>query len=390
MLPVIVMGAGKIGSVMASLLTRSGDYDVTVVDQDERALALLRQSLPGVRTARAAVEDDATLNALVRGQYALLNAGPFTLNGRLVATAVHHGAHYLDLTEDVASTRQVKALADTARSALIPQCGLAPGFVSIAAAALARRFERLHSVQMRVGALPLYPNNALKYNLTWSTDGLINEYLNPCEAIVNGVLREVPPLEELEHFTLDGVTYEAFNTSGGLGTLCESLAGQLQHLNYRTVRYPGHRDLMKMLLNDLRLGEDRALLKSIFENAIPITQQDVVLVYVTVSGYRRDRLVQESFVRKVYGQASGANPCSAIQITTASGLCVALDLLRQGKLPERGFVRQEQIALEDFLANRFGACYREDSAAPGSAPLTPDDATGSTRGPAPSRSTRAA
>ena len=105
---------------------------------------------------------------------------------------------------------------------------------------------------MRVGALPQYPSNALNYNLTWSTDGVINEYFEPCEAIVDGELVEVPALEEREEFSLDGVTYEAFNTSGGLGTLCETLKGKVRTLNYRTIRYPGHAAIMKALLNDLR------------------------------------------------------------------------------------------------------------------------------------------
>src|SRR6202000_494118 len=118
-------------------------------------------------------------------------------------------------------------------------------FISIVAYDLAAKFERLDSVRMRVRALPLYPSNALNYNLTWSTDGVINEYDEPCEAIVDGELRESAPLEELEEFSLDGIRYEAFNTSGGLGTLCETLNGQVRTLNYRTVRYPGHRNIMK-------------------------------------------------------------------------------------------------------------------------------------------------
>ena len=120
---------------------------------------------------------------------------------------------------------------------------------------------------MRVGALPQFPTNELKYNLTWSTDGLINEYCNPCEAIHDGKSIDVLPLEGLEHFSLDGVDYEAFNTSGGLGTLCETLEGQVRELNYKTVRYPGHRDLMAFLMNELRLSERRELLKDILENA---------------------------------------------------------------------------------------------------------------------------
>jgi saccharopine dehydrogenase-like NADP-dependent oxidoreductase len=87
--------------------------------------------------------------------------------------------------------------------------------VSVAAATLVSSFDELRAVSMRVGALPQFPTNGLKYNLAWLTDGLINEYRNPCEAITDGERREVPPLEELEAFSLDGVVYEAFNTSGG-------------------------------------------------------------------------------------------------------------------------------------------------------------------------------
>jgi saccharopine dehydrogenase-like NADP-dependent oxidoreductase len=205
---------------------------------------------------------------------------------------------------------------------------------------------------MRVGALPKFPSNALNYNLTWSTDGVINEYCEPCEAIVNGQLRETQPLEELEEFSLDGVLYEAFNTSGGLGTLCETLAGKVRNLNYRTIRYPGHAAIMKALLNDLRLRDRRPLLKDILENAVPITLQDVVIVFVTVSG-----------LRNVYAAPLGGRVRSAIQITTAGGICAVLDMLASGKLPQKGLIKQEEIGLEAFLANRFGKVYAMPSSA---------------------------
>ncbi len=114
---------------------------------------------------------------------------------------------------------------------------------------------------MRVGALPQYPSNALNYNLTWSTDGLINEYIEPCEAIVEGRLIAVPAMEEREEFSLDGVTYEAFNTSGGLGTLAKTLEGRVRTMNYRTIRYPGHQAIIKALLNDFNLKNRRDVLK---------------------------------------------------------------------------------------------------------------------------------
>ncbi|HET9976835.1 MAG TPA: saccharopine dehydrogenase family protein [Burkholderiaceae bacterium] len=362
--PLLLIGAGKIGQVAADLLAGSGDYDVTLADRDAGALeALAAKSLAGAATQHVALDvaDPRALARALDGQYAVLSAAPFHLTTGIAEAARRMGVHYLDLTEDVASTKQIRALAEGASTAFIPQCGLAPGFISIVAADLASRFDRLDSVRMRVGALPAYPSNALNYNLTWSTEGVINEYIEPCEAIVDGRRVEVPALEEREEFALDGVLYEAFNTSGGLGTLCETLEGKVRTLNYRTIRYPGHAAIMKALLNDLRLRDRREVLKDILENAVPTTTQDVVIIFVTVAGWREGRLVQETYARKVYSAKIGGHLRSAIQITTASSLAAMLDLLAQGQLPAKGFVRQEDVPLAAFLANRFGAVYAPES-----------------------------
>jgi len=351
----ILLGAGKIGETITHFLQASGDYTLTVADQDEGRLAPM--AALGAATVRCEFGEPAALRELIRGHQYVISACPFHLTPAISAAAVDVGAHYFDLTEDVESTRRVKALAATAATALVPQCGLAPGFISILAHAMTLKFDSLRDVQMRVGALPVYPTNALKYNLTWSTDGLINEYCNPCEAISDGRLRETLALEEVEAFSLDGVAYEAFNTSGGLGTLCETLEGQVENLNYKTVRYPGHRDLVKMLIRDLRLGQRRDILKDVLEESVPMTHQDVVLVFVTVSGMREGRLTQESFAKKIYSKTIGGKLYSAIQVTTAAGICAMVDLMREGTLPSKGFVRQEEADLERFLGNRFGQHY---------------------------------
>ncbi|MGE8491403.1 MAG: saccharopine dehydrogenase family protein, partial [Paraburkholderia nemoris] len=171
----------------------------------------------------------------------------------------------------------------------------------------------------------------------------------------------VQPLEGLEHFSLDGTEYEAFNTSGGLGTLCETLSGRVESLDYKSVRYPGHRNLMQFLLEDLRLASDRDTLKTIMRRSVPATAQDVVLVFITVSGMRDGQLVQEVFTRKIFAKTVCGVPMSAIQITTAGAMCAVLDLFREQKLPQSGFVRQEQVSLRDFLANRFGQLYEGQS-----------------------------
>lgn len=367
---IVVVGAGKIGSMIAELLAGCGDYEVTVVDRSAEQLNRLETTQP-VRKIAADIADGAGLRRILAGQFAVLSAAPYQATRMIAEAAKAAGTHYLDLTEDVASTRTVKELAAGAGTAFIPQCGLAPGFITIVASDLASRFDELHDVRMRVGALPKFPSNALNYNLTWSTDGVINEYCEPCEAIVNGQLRETQPLEELEEFSLDGVLYEAFNTSGGLGTLCETLAGKVRNLNYRTIRYPGHAAIMKALLNDLRLRDRRELLKDILENAVPVTLQDVVIVFVTVSGLRGGQLMQETYANKIYSAHVGGRVRSAIQITTAGGICAVLDMLATGRLPQSGLIRQEEIALQPFLANRFGRVYAAAASAPPAASAEP-------------------
>lgn len=355
---VLLLGAGTIGRMIATLLIQSGDYVVRIADSDPEALKRLHAKF-GVETVVLDASDEQQLRAAMHGVKAVLSALTFSLNPTVARVALDANVSYFDLTEDVETTAAVRKLAESAKPGQIfmPQCGLAPGFVGIAANHLAKKFEKLDSLFLRVGALPEFPTNSLKYNLTWSTDGLINEYCNPCDVIHQGKRQSCWPLEGLEHLSIDGVEYEAFSTSGGLGTLCETFEGQLREMNYKTVRYSGHRDRMLFLLDELRLRERRQLLKEILENALPRTLQDVVVVFCTATGQRDGQMVQLWDARKIYHQTQGEEVWSAIQITTAASLCAVLDLHIKGDLPETGFVRQEEVDFDKFLANRFGKQY---------------------------------
>lgn len=354
---VALVGAGKIGIMISELLLSVDDYELTVIDVSQNQLKLL-DDVPHLTKVCLDVNDERRLVEVLAKHVAVLSATPFFMTRQIAMAAVKAGVHYLDLTEDVASTETVKLLAEASSAAMIPQCGLAPGFISIVANDLASTFDEVETIRMCVGALPQYPSNSLNYNLTWSTDGVINEYCEPCVALVDGELIMVPALEHLEHFSLDGINYESFNTSGGLGTLADTLAGKVKNLSYQTIRYPGHRDIMKTLLQDLQLRNRRDLLKDVFENALPATLQDVVLIFVTVSGKKQGQLFQETYANKIYGQEVNGKLHSAIQITTAASICTVLDLLVSNKLPLKGFVRQEEIDLETFLDNRFGRYYQ--------------------------------
>jgi saccharopine dehydrogenase-like NADP-dependent oxidoreductase len=288
---------------------------------------------------------------------AVISSLPYFLNTHVARAARNAKAHYFDLTEDTSVTDEVKKIAEGASSAFVPQCGLAPGFISIAANSLMQEFEQVHHAKLRVGALPQRANNALHYSLTWSTDGVINEYGNHCYGIENGMPTVMAPLEGLEAIQIDGSEYEAFNTSGGLGSLGELYAGKVQSMNYKTMRYPGHCMKMKFLMNDLRLNEDRSTLKRVLENAIPKTYQDLVIVYVTVEGIKQGELTEKSYVKKVYPETIRGLDWSAIQVSTASGVCAVVDLVLGQANEYQGLVLQENFRLSDILSNRFGHYY---------------------------------
>ena len=344
---VLVLGSGKIGSLIAGLLAESGDYEVHLADS--RAGAAREVASAHASPAITPIEFDATRRADLERYAAanrieaLVSSLPYYLNEGVAEAARAAGCHYFDLTEDVSVAAAVQRLSTNAGTAFAPQCGLAPGFVSIAGAELIHHFEKVRTVKLRVGALPQHPNNVLKYSLTWSTDGLINEYGNPCLSVVDGTQREVLPLEGREEIEIDGQLYEAFNTSGGLGSLAESFGSGVESMDYKTIRYPGHCDQMRLLMSGLKLNQDRGTLKRILENAVPQTLQDVVIIYVAVTGLQDGELREENYVNKVYPQVISGRLWSAIQVTTASGLCAVLDLV---------FARPKSIA---------GSCGRNSS-----------------------------
>ncbi|TWT87242.1 Lysine 6-dehydrogenase [Pseudobythopirellula maris] len=357
---IVILGAGKIGVALASLLHNSGRYHVLVGDFSETALESIKKRVP-VETAQVDVTDEPAVAALLAGSDAVVSACAYDLGLGIARASLEAGVSYFDLTEDVAATLAIRDLAEKAADGQIfmPQCGLAPGFIGILAHDMCRHFDKLDRVKMRVGALPLFPNNRFKYNLTWSTEGLINEYCNPCDALADGKKVTVHPLEGLEQFALDGVTYEAFNTSGGLGTLCDTLEGKAQELDYKSVRYPGHRELMHFLLHDLKFNQRQKLLKEIMEESVPSTPQDVVLIFCAVSGWRDGRLEQITNARKVYHNEIHGEPASSIQIVTATSMCAVLDLHFSGKLPASGFVRQEDVVFDEYMATEFAKPYAD-------------------------------
>lgn len=380
---VLVLGAGKIGALISGLLAESVGYRVQLADAREAAAneVAAAHGLDTIAAFRLDASDKAALTRHVEAHepVAVISGLPYYCNLTVAEVARAKGLHYFDLTEDVAVTKAVRKLAAGADRVFAPQCGLAPGFVSIAANELIQHFDELRSVKLRVGALPQHPNNVLKYSLTWSTDGLINEYGNLCQAIVDGEETDVLPLEGLEEIEIDGRRYEAFNTSGGLGSLGETYGDRVVTMNYKTIRYPGHCEQMRLLMNGLKLNHDRKTFKRILENAVPQTLQDVVIVYAAVTGLQDGEFREENYVNRIYPQVVAGRLWSAIQVTTAAGVCSVLDLVLSNPGDYRGFVAQEQFRLEDILHNRFGQFYAHGGTNQTSAELVAHGKTGHQR-----------
>jgi saccharopine dehydrogenase (NAD+, L-lysine-forming) len=346
-----VLGAGNVGTLVAVLLDRAG-FTVKAFDHKEP-----EDTLVPVRVAD--LSNPAVVSDVLEGQQAVVSCLPYYLNKEVARCAFDLGIHYFDLTEDVASTEAIRTLSATARGVLAPQCGLAPGFIAIAGAALAADFEELRSIERRVGALPQHPSGLLGYAFNWSPEGVVNEYLNDCEVIENGRRRTVPSMSQLETIVINGIQLEAFSTSGGLGTMCETFDSRVRTLNYKTLRYPGHCRQMQFFFKELHMQDNRDAAGAILVNAKPPVNEDVVYIHAAVEGKRRRRIFRDEFVRAYYPREIGGRTWRAIAWTTAASVCAVIEMVAAGDMPGRGFIKQEDIKLARFLQTKNGALYKD-------------------------------
>lgn len=347
---VLVLGLGKVGTLVANLLHDS-KFTVTGVD------TVKRTGLP-YTTKVADLSDIKSLDKLLKGADAVVSCLPFHLNMALSTEVAKAGIHYFDLTEDVPTTNHIRKLAKTSKGLMAPQCGLAPGFIGIVGANLAKDFDKLRSIDLKVGALPKHPKGKLGYAFNWSPEGIINEYINDCEVIRMGKRQMVPALEGYEIVSVSGMQFEAATTSGGLGTMCETYEGEVQDLAYKSIRYLGHFEQIKFLFQELRMQEDRELLGKIMRNALPSSSEDYVFVHAAVEGWKDGVLSRSEFVRS-YSQMKlrDGKTWHAICWTTAASVAAVVEMVRDGQLPNKGFLKQEEIPLKDFLKTQNGSYY---------------------------------
>jgi saccharopine dehydrogenase-like NADP-dependent oxidoreductase len=347
---VAVLGLGKVGWLAAHLLREAG-FEVLGLD-------VVSPKLPATFTVHTTdLGDRGVLAAELGTVDAVLSCLPYRLNAAVAETAHAAGIHYFDLTEDVPTTRRIVDLGHTARGVMAPQCGLAPGFVGIVAASFAERFDRCRSIRMRVGALPQHPTGLLGYAFNWSPEGVVNEYLNDAEVIEEGERKYVSSMEWKETIHVNGIQLEAFTTSGGLGTMCETYHGRVDNLDYKTIRYPGHMDLMNFFFHELLMRQRRELAGEILTHAKPPVDEDVVYVHVACEGTIAGNLRRLEFVKAYFPRDVAGLRSTAIAWTTAGSVTAVIQMVRDGALPQRGFIRQEAIPFDAFTATTTGVLF---------------------------------
>lgn len=298
------------------------------------------------------LSDEKFLQQIIKNYHGVLASTPFFLNKKIAQVCNENGVDYFDLTESVEVTNYVKTL-NNAR--FVTQCGLAPGMVSIIANHMAQSFTDIEDINIRVGALPKDTNNHIQYYRTWSTEGLINEYIHPCPAIVNYTKVNLEPLTDQEIVTINGVTMEAANTSGGLGSLADTYVSKAKNVNYKTLRYPGHWDHMRFLKDDLNLKENFDTFVNIFNKSVPICHDDVVHIFIAVTGKVENHREVKTYANAIYSDTT----TTAIQKTTANGVMAVIDCWAKGQLDDKkGWIKQEELKYEDVFASQYALIYQ--------------------------------
>jgi saccharopine dehydrogenase-like NADP-dependent oxidoreductase len=350
---VLIIGGGRIGLAVASLLASADGHEAEVADVTQEALD--QAARRGFRTRHLDASRRKDCVEALAGFDIVVNAAPTRLAAAIVTAAIEAGVHYVDTAEDTAPVSELAATAGHGK-VILPGCGLSPGLVANLAVELVDALEGPIDMVVRVGGLPVHPSNGFGYGLSWDVDGLIAEYTGLCEGIVEGKRVSTAPLQDYESFVLNGRPYEAFSTAGGLGSLCAALHHKVRNLSFRTIRYPGHLTLARFLFEDLGLKRRRDMLRTVLRFGVPEVVQDVVVIFISVRGFHQGVPAERSFVRKIYHEPMRSPfPVSALSHTSAAHLCTMIDLIEEGKIEAGGVARHEAVSLASVAQNRFMA-----------------------------------
>lgn len=355
---ILVLGAGRMGhGAVFDLVRNSADVvSVTVADRDLKKAELVSEKTDPSKVAPHHVDTANVSDAadLMRSHDAVISCVNYWYNVELTRAAIETETHFCDLGGNNRIVDGQLALDSEARNAgvsVIPDCGLAPGMVSILAAQGAKRFDSVDEIRIRVGGLPQDPTPPLDYQLIFSVEGLINEYIEPARVIRDGKIEEVPSMTELESLSFDGFPpLEAFQTSGGTSTLPETFLGRVRELDYKTIRYAGHCAKFKTMI-DLGLCSSepididgasikpRRVLADLLTAKLPADGPDYVLVRVEFSG-KKDG-VARNLRFDIVDRMDETEGLSSMMRTTAFPASIIAQMMVRGEVSTRGAVPQE-------------------------------------------------
>jgi len=364
-----IFGAGAIGSAVYHLLKDRTNYSVTVADMTPynatRSGAFAEEDYKQIDTRHPGA-NNSILQDFVCDFTLIINALPYTENMVIHNACMECNIPYFDFSEDAELDnwiRDRKYVSET-RTGIqftMPHCGLAPGMSTVIANNLMHDMDPVDHIKIRVGALSQDATNKLKYHLSWSADGLVNEYCGDCAIIRDGKYYEVPTLTGYETLMIGGDTYEAFNTSGGLGTFARTIADlddeRFTHsnINYKTIRRKGHHNLIDFLINDLRIPNKELI--EIIKRGVSTTRRDVVILFITAGGRINGKHKERIYKKVFYPETYNDRYYTAIELTTASGMLTMVELFLQGKLKKEGYYKQEDVNLSDAVNTKFGSMF---------------------------------
>ncbi|MCX8173893.1 MAG: saccharopine dehydrogenase NADP-binding domain-containing protein [Thermoplasmata archaeon] len=358
---VLVLGAGMMGSAAAYDLVKNGNFDKVFAGDVDRERAKTVSRKTGAEPLVVNVEKTESVKRAFKKVDVVLSAVPYFYNLKLTKIAISMGKGFCDLGGNIDVVHQQLSLNEKARAkgvTIIPDCGLAPGMVNVLAAKLISMLDVAEEVKLRVGGLPQEPKPPLNYSLVFSAHGLINEYHERCIILRNGEIAYVDGLADLENFVFEGFPeLEAFNTSGGSSTLPFTFRGRVKNLDYKTIRYAGHCEKIKLLFAlglaskdpvvvDGRKVVPRNLLVKLLETNLP-KSKDLVLLRVTAagqSGGTRKTLVYEMV--DYYDEKTGQ---TAMMRTTAYPASVVAKMIGEGKIQKGVYTNETAVDPDEFV-----------------------------------------
>jgi lysine 6-dehydrogenase len=355
------------GSAAAFDLANSpGVESVIVADRDgDRAGQVAAAIGPKAEPATLDTGVRADVLALMRRVDGVIGATSYTHNVALTKAAIEAKVHFCDLggnMDAVYAQMELDAAARAAGVLILPNCGLAPGMACVIAAGAAKTFSSVDEIHIRVGGLPQRPVPPLNYQLVFSPEGLINEYIEPAEAIRGGREVSVASMDDLESLSFPAPfgLLEAFNTSGGTSTLTRMFNGRVKELDYKTIRYPGHCEKFKVLLDLGFAGSEpviagsttrtvREFFEDLLRKRLSSNGPDVVLTRVTVAGTLDGK--RRVLAYEMVDYYDTAQKMTSMMRTTSYPTSVILQMAVDGRIAERGVKPPEQcVPLEPFVA----------------------------------------